>query len=208
MRIALITVAYPPLRSSVAVQMRDLARELAAQGHEPVVLVPDTNLGRSWALETLDGIQVLRLSALPTRDIGYLWRTIGEMTLPWAMLRGLRKSPLGSQRWDAVAWYSPSIFFGPLVRALKRSSKCRSYLIQRDVFPEWAVDLGLLRKGLAYRMFKAVPATAVRRRRHHRCAGAIESCIPGSLEREARAALGGVVELARGGAEHRLQHRP
>jgi glycosyltransferase involved in cell wall biosynthesis len=43
-----------------------------------------------------------------------------------------------------------------LVRALKRSSKCRSYLIQRDIFPEWAVDLGLLREGLAYRMFKVV----------------------------------------------------
>jgi len=156
MRIALITVAYLPLRSSVAVQMRDLAREFAVQGHEPVVMVPDANLGRPWMLETLDDIQVLRLSAPPTRDIGYLWRTIAEMMLPWAMLRGLRKSPLGSQRWDAVVWYSPSIFFAPLVRALKRSSKCRSYLIQRDIFPEWAVDLGLLRKGLAYRMFKAV----------------------------------------------------
>jgi glycosyltransferase involved in cell wall biosynthesis len=134
--------------------MHDLAREFAAQGHEPVVLVPDANLARPWALQTLDGIQVLRLSALPTRDIGYLWRTLAEIVLPWAMLRGLRKSPLASQRWDAVVWYSPSIFFGPLVNALKRFSKCRSYLIQRDVFPEWAVDLGLLRKGLAYRILK------------------------------------------------------
>jgi glycosyltransferase involved in cell wall biosynthesis len=137
--------------------MRDLANEFATQGHEPVVLVPESNLGRPWVLETVDGIQVLRLAALPTRDIGYLRRTIGEMVLPWAMLRGLRKSPLGRQRWDAVVWYSPPIFFGPLVRALKRSSECHSYLIQRDVFPEWAVDLGLLREGgLAYRMFKGV----------------------------------------------------
>ncbi len=28
--------------------------------------------------------------------------------------------------------------------------------ILRDIFPEWAVDLGLLRKGLAYRLLKAV----------------------------------------------------
>jgi glycosyltransferase involved in cell wall biosynthesis len=153
-RIVLIAVDYPPLRSSCAVQMHDLAREFAAQGHEPVVLVPDANLVRSWTLETLDGIQVLRLSALATRDIGYLRRTIAEMILPWAMLRGLRKSPLGSQRWDAVVWYSPSIFFGPLVRALRRSSKCPCYLILRDIFPEWGVDLGLFRKGLVYRMFK------------------------------------------------------
>ena len=155
MRIALITVAYPPVRSSVAVQMRDLAREFVVQGHEPVVLVPEANLGRSWMMETLDGVEVLRLSAFPTRDIRYLWRTIAEILLPWAMLRALRKSPLASRRWDAVVWYSPPIFFGPLVRALKRASECRSYLIQRDVFPEWAVDLGILRKGPVYRMFKA-----------------------------------------------------
>jgi glycosyltransferase involved in cell wall biosynthesis len=155
-RVALITVAYPPVRSSVAVQMRDLARELADQGHEPVVLVPDENLRRSWALETLDGIQVLRLRALPTRDIGYVWRAAAEFVLPWAMLRGLRKSPFRSHHWDAVVWYSPSIFFGPLVTALKRASSCRSYLILRDIFPEWAVDLGLLRRGLAYRLFKRI----------------------------------------------------
>ena len=136
--------------------MRDLAREFAAQGHEPVVLVPDESLQRPWALETLDGIQVLRLRALPTRDISYLWRTVTEFVLPWAMLRGLRKSPFRSQRWDAVIWYSPSIFFGPLVSALKRSSKCRSYLILRDIFPEWAVDLGLLKRGFAYRVFKKI----------------------------------------------------
>ena len=136
--------------------MRDLAREFAAQGHEPVVLVPDESLRRSWALETLGGIQVLRLRALPTRDIGYFWRTLTEFVLPWAMLRGLRKSPFRARRWDAVIWYSPSIFFGPLVTALKRPSKCRSYLILRDIFPDWAVDLGLLKRGLAYRIFKKI----------------------------------------------------
>jgi glycosyltransferase involved in cell wall biosynthesis len=53
-------------------------------------------------------------------------------------------------------WYSPSIFLGPLVSVLKRATRCRSYLILRDIFPEWAVDMGLLRKGLVYRFFKMV----------------------------------------------------
>ena len=156
MRVALITVDYPPLRSSAAVQMRDLAREFAIQGHEPVVLVPDEGLQQAWALETLDGIQVLRVRALPTRDVSYLWRTVTEFVLPWAMLRGIRKSPFRSQRWDAIVWYSPSIFFGPLVTRLKRASRCRSYLILRDIFPEWAVDLGLLRRGFVYQVLKMI----------------------------------------------------
>src|SRR5438445_5697034 len=156
MRVALITVGYPPDRSSGAVLMRDLAREFLAQGHEPVVLVPDAAIRGSHTLEHLDGIEVLRLRAPRSRDTNYIWRTVAELVLPWAMLRGLRKSPFRSQRWDALVWYSPSMFFGPLIVALKRSSSCRSYLILRDIFPEWAVDLGLLKRGLAYRFFKRI----------------------------------------------------
>jgi hypothetical protein len=36
------------------------------------------------------------------------------------------------------------------------ASACRSYLIIRDIFPEWAVDMGLLGRGLPYRSFKAI----------------------------------------------------
>lgn len=63
------------------------------------------------------------------------------------MLRNLLKSPLADEQWDGVVWYSPSIFHGPLVRYIKNKSKCKSYLIIRDIFPQWAADIGLLRKG-------------------------------------------------------------
>jgi glycosyltransferase involved in cell wall biosynthesis len=43
-----------------------------------------------------------------------------------------------------------------MVSALKRASACRSYLIIRDIFPEWAADMGLMGRGLPYRVFKAI----------------------------------------------------
>jgi glycosyltransferase involved in cell wall biosynthesis len=55
-----------------------------------------------------------------------------------------------------VIWYSPTIFLGPLAFLVKRASGCRGYLILRDIFPEWAVDMGLLRRGPIYWFFKAV----------------------------------------------------
>ncbi len=76
--------------------------------------------------------------------------------MPFAMLRNFRKSPLAKEHLDGVVWYSPSIFHGPFVSALKRSSGCRSYLIIRDIFPEWAVDMGLMGRRLPYRFFDAV----------------------------------------------------
>jgi glycosyltransferase involved in cell wall biosynthesis len=156
MRIALIADAYPPLRSACAVQWKDLAQEFVQQGHEPIVVVPSGGLDKPWAVELLRGVQVLRVAALQTKDIGYVRRTVSEMLLPFVMWYGIRKSPFRFAQWDAIVWYAPSIFLGLLVGVLKRSADCRSYLILRDIFPEWAVDMGLLRRGLIYRFFKLV----------------------------------------------------
>lgn len=156
MRIALIADTFPPLRSSGAVQLRDLSREFARQGHSLCVLLPAPDQIEPWRLEEIDGAQVLRLKAPRTKDIGYVRRTLAELAMPFAMLRNLRKSPLAKEHWDGVVWYAPSIFHGPLVNALKKSSFCKSYLIIRDIFPEWTVDMGLMGRGLPYRFFDAV----------------------------------------------------
>jgi glycosyltransferase involved in cell wall biosynthesis len=156
MRIALIADTFPPLRTSGAVQLRDLSREFARQGHALTVLLPSPEQHEPWRLEMFDGAQVLTLKAPRTKDINYVRRTLAEFAMPFAMLRQLRKSPLANERWDGVIWYAPSIFHGPLASALKQSSACKGYLIIRDIFPEWAVDMGLMGRGLPYRFFDAV----------------------------------------------------
>lgn len=156
MRIALIADTFPPLRTSGAVQLRDLSREFARQGHSLCVLLPSPDQREPWKLEEFDGAQVLRLKAPRTKDIAYARRTLAEFAMPFAMLRNLRKSPLAKEQWDGVVWYAPSIFHGPLVNALKKSSRCKGYLIIRDIFPEWAVDMGLMGRGMPYRFFDAV----------------------------------------------------
>lgn len=156
MRVSLITDVFPPLRSSGAVQLRDLSLEFVKQGHETTMLVAAPELEEDWRIETWNGVRIVRLKSPRTKDIGYIRRTIGEFLMPFAMLRNLRKSPLANENWDGVVWYSPSIFLGPIAKALKQSSGCRSYLIIRDIFPEWAVDMGLMGKGLPYRFFKTI----------------------------------------------------
>ncbi len=156
MRIALIADAYPPMRTSAAVQLRDLSQEMMKQGHVPTVIIPSSSLKTPWLLESMGGVQLLRVKAPRTKDIGYIKRTINEFLLPFFMLYNLRKSPLSKVKWDGVVWYSPTIFLGPIAHALKKASQCRSYLIVRDIFPQWAVDMGLMGRGLPYRFFKLI----------------------------------------------------
>lgn len=154
--IALIADAFPPMRTSGAVQLRDLSQEFAREGYRLTVMTPAHHQTESWLIEDMEGVQVLRLRAPQTKDIDYVRRTIGEFVMPYAMLRNLHKSPLAGVRWDGVVWYSPTIFLGPMASALKKSCRCRSYLVIRDIFPEWAADMGLMGRGLPYRFFKIV----------------------------------------------------
>ena len=156
MRLVLVADTFPPLRTSSAVQLRDLALEFVRQGHTLTVLLPATGLTVPWSLEDFHGVQVLRLRAPNTKDINYVSRTINEILMPLAMLHNFRKTTLAKERWDGVLWYSPSIFFGLIVKSLKKASACRGYLIIRDIFPEWAADVGLMGRGLPYRFLKAV----------------------------------------------------
>ena len=61
-----------------------------------------------------------------------------------------------NQKIDGVIWYSPSIFWGPLVKRLKAHFQCKSYLILRDIFPDWALDLGIIKKGPVFWFLKSV----------------------------------------------------
>lgn len=156
MRISLIADTFPPLRTSGAIQLRDLAREFLYQGHQLTVLLPSPDQQESWRLEHFEGVQVLRLRAPRTKNIGYARRALAELLMPFTMIWHYRKSPMANTSWDGVVWYSPSIFHGPFVNVLKNSSNCKAYLIIRDIFPEWTVEMGLLKRGLAYLILSMV----------------------------------------------------
>jgi glycosyltransferase involved in cell wall biosynthesis len=136
--------------------MRDLAREFLRQGYHPVVMTPSSGLPDGWISTRENGVEILRLSAAATKNMGYKRRALAEFKLPYSMIRALRESNHRDTCWDLVVWYSPTIFFGPLIQYLKWRSRCPTYLILRDIFPQWAVDIGLLSRGLPFRVFDTV----------------------------------------------------
>lgn len=156
MQLALIADAFPPMKTSGAVQIRDLVSELCLQGHHVTVLLPDSTLQTNWTLEEKGNLAILRLRAMQTKNVSYARRALAEFLLSYLMYRNLEKSPLRQKRWEGIIWYSPTIFLGSLVKKIKDISHCRAYLILRDIFPDWAVDMELLNRGLVYRYFKSI----------------------------------------------------
>lgn len=153
----MVTDAYPPMRTSCAVQMYDLAQAFVQEGHQVTVITPDSALKEDIQITQQDGARLVRAKAFKTKDINYVFRTLAEFINPFVIWHKLKKSPeFLNNQYDGIIWYSPTIFWGPLIKKLKQQYKIKAYLILRDIFPDWALDLGLIKKGVIYKFLKAV----------------------------------------------------
>ncbi len=149
MHIALFPDDYLPDSTLVHAKMfHELAIEFKRLGHKPVIITPGVpSQPCRLSKEIIDGVDVWRFRTGKTRGVGKLKRAINETLLSFNAWLAIRESVKGNP-FDVCVNYSPTIFFGPLVNRLKKvNSDCKSYLILRDLFPQWVIDEGMIREG-------------------------------------------------------------
>jgi glycosyltransferase involved in cell wall biosynthesis len=189
MRVLIVVDCYLPSPKSGAKVIHDLAGEFVRQGYETIVVTPDETLPERRRTTIEDGITVVRVGSGRIKGAGKVLRAINEIRLSsivWRACRDFfRETPC-----DLVVYYSPTIFFGELVRKLKQMWHCRAYLILMDIFPQWAVEAGVLREGsLPHRYFRRKEI------QQYDVADAIGVQTPGNLEYFRRAGLSGRLHL-------------
>ena len=146
MKLLLIVDDYLPGSIKVAAKMmHDLALELIAQGNEVTVCTPDVTLNEPFVIEDYEGVRVLRFRSGVIKNVSKVKRAINETLMSFRAWKALKAYFLNNHH-DGIVYYSPSIFFGPLVWKLKTIWCCSTFLILRDFFPQWVVDNGLIRK--------------------------------------------------------------
>ena len=147
MKIALLCDDYLPNSTRVGAKMlHELARELVSQGNKVTVITPHSNDAPSpTSSEVLDGVVIWRFPSRPVKNLGKVGRALNESLMPFYAWRLIERR-VKEDTFDGVIYYSPSIFWGSVVAKLKRRCNCKSYLVLRDFFPQWAVDAGLIKK--------------------------------------------------------------
>jgi O26-antigen biosynthesis N-acetyl-L-fucosamine transferase len=146
MKILLIVDDYLPNSVKVAAQMmHELALEFSAKGHEITVLTPNSSQERLLDIQNLDGIEIIYFKSGEIKNIGKIKRAITESLLSFKAFQA-SEAFFSNKKFDGIVYYSPTIFWGILVQKLKKLWNCKSYLILRDIFPQWTVDNGLMKK--------------------------------------------------------------
>lgn len=144
MKILLIVDDYLPNSIKVAAKMmHELALEFTAKGHEITVLSPAPNLLKSLEVQYVDGIKVVLFKSGDLKNISKVKRAINESLLSLFAWKATG-SYFKVHPHDAIVYYSPTIFWGYFVGKLKKKWNVKSYLVLRDIFPQWTVDNGLM----------------------------------------------------------------
>lgn len=146
MNLAVFTEFFENDRNSAGRHMTDLVKELSGKfEHIDVYSIYDhKNVTNYEAWPSNVNIYNLGLD-INAKSNSYLIRFFVELSISFrALLKIISMKKLAF--YNNIIWYSPTIFWGPIVFILSLFRKSRKYLILRDIFPQWAIDLGIIKK--------------------------------------------------------------
>jgi glycosyltransferase involved in cell wall biosynthesis len=140
--------------------MQELTDELTKRGHKVTVFTsqPKYNLSNEAKKKTFgelsleNGVQVIRVKTLPHHKVNYFVRGIAELSLTYLFLRKVKK--FVKDKIDAVIVYIPPLPLAMLGSKIKRMYGAKYLLNVQDIFPQNAIDLGILKNRFLIKFFE------------------------------------------------------
>lgn len=133
----------------------DLIRAIADKGHNVYVVAPrQRRSGLPTAVSIYGNIHVLKVMTGNITKVGLVEKGLTTLKIE-SNYEDAIKEHFNDVKFDLIVYSTPPITFERVVRHLKKKHNAKTYLILKDIFPQNAVDIGLMRnKGLMWRYFR------------------------------------------------------
>lgn len=137
----------------------DLLREFYRHGHDIYVVSPvERRYHKPTLYKDIDSRQhILKLRIGNTQKTNIVEKGISTVTLEHTFIRGIKKY-MGNVKFDLILYSTPPITLQRAVAYVKKRDQAHTYLLLKDIFPQNALDLGMLQtcgvKGILYRYFR------------------------------------------------------
>lgn len=138
----------------------DLMRKFRDEGHDVYIIHPnERRTGKPTKVKTEGRIHCLGVRTLNVTKTNVIEKGIGQLLLESLFKRAL-KTYFGNVKFDIILYSTPPITFNNVIKYAKKVSggKAMTYLLLKDIFPQNAVDMGMLSKtgvkGVLYKMFR------------------------------------------------------
>lgn len=133
----------------------DLIRAIADKGHNVYVVAPrQRRSGLPTAVSIYGNIHVLKVMTGNITKVGLLEKGLTTLRIERNYKNAI-KDHFNDVEFDMIMYSTPPITFERIVRHLKKKHNAKTYLVLKDIFPQNAVDIGLMRKrGLMWKYFR------------------------------------------------------
>lgn len=137
----------------------DLMRKFRNEGHRVTIVSPrERHLGERTNLNEVDGVQILGVRTLNLQKTNVIEKGLGQVLVESQFKRAIKKH-LSNTKVDLILYSTPPITLMGVVKYLKKKNpQAMTYLLLKDIFPQNAVDLGMISKsgvkGLLYKYFR------------------------------------------------------
>ncbi|WP_211220774.1 glycosyltransferase family 4 protein [Paenibacillus terrigena] len=129
--------------------------EFYEQGDEVYVLCQrERRSGKPTTFNFEKGVNVLRVRTGNITKTSLVEKGISTLLIEKQYVNAIKKY-LQGVKFDLLIYSTPPITFENVVKHIQRRDRCKSYLLLKDIFPQNAVDIGMLKpNGLLWRYFR------------------------------------------------------
>lgn len=136
----------------------DLLREFVKNGHRVSIVSPTERRKKTKKKLILNSqYQILKLQIGNIQKTNFIEKGISTLLIEYQVLYAIKKY-FKKIKFDLVLYSTPPITLLKPINYIKKRDKAKSYLLLKDIFPQGAVDLGVLTysglKGVIYRYFR------------------------------------------------------
>lgn len=132
----------------------DLLREFIKNGHYVTVISPSERREKKKSeIIEFPIYKIIKIKTLNIQKTSIIEKGLGILLLEYQYLLGIKKH-INNESVDLIIYPTPPITIVSSVKFLKNKYKAKSYLLLKDIFPQNAVDIGLIKsKSLIHRFF-------------------------------------------------------
>jgi glycosyltransferase involved in cell wall biosynthesis len=133
----------------------DLLRQFVLNNFEVVVVCPvERRDSKSTNVILLNGVKILQVKTLNIQKTPTFEKAISLLTIDYFFKRAIIKH-LNNHNFDLILYSTPPITITNLIMWLKKKYSSLTYLLLKDIFPQNAVDLKMIRSNsLIHKYFK------------------------------------------------------
>ena len=151
MKILYMSISYLPEKNGL---YQNLVNTLISRGHDVTIVRSLPDIERTMYENKNDLLKILTVKTADPFSSNLIRKGINQICLATFFKNAIKKF-LSNEKFDMILYATPPVTLAGVVKFCKNKYNAKTFLMLKDIFPQNAVDLGMMKKeSLLYNYFR------------------------------------------------------